>query len=82
MRGRFALLTAVALALSLPAVVSAQDAGDSAGKKDRKEVRHDRRELRGDRRDIRHDSKDIHQDRKDLRQDRQDIRQDVKEGDL
>src|SRR5947208_15774855 len=49
MRGRFALLTALALALSVPAVVSAQAVGDSVVKQDRKDVRHDRRELRGDR---------------------------------
>src|SRR3989442_555098 len=81
MRGRFALLTALALALSVPAVVSAQAAGDSDIKKDRKDVRHDRRELHGDRKDIRHDTKDIRQDRRDIRQDRRDVREDVKEGD-
>ena len=50
MRGRFALLTALALALSVPAVVSAQAAGDSDIKKVRKDVRHDRRDWYWDRR--------------------------------
>src|SRR5437016_2053079 len=59
MRGRFALLTALALALSVPAVVSAQAVGDSAVKQDRKDVRHDRK-------DIRHDTRDIRQDRRDI----------------
>ena len=63
MRGRFALLTALALAVSVPAVLSAQVVGDSDVKQDRKDVRHDRK-------DIRHDTRDIRQDRRDIRQDR------------
>ena len=55
MRGRFALLTALVLALSVPAVVSAQAAGDSDIKKDRKDVRHDRRDMRQDRKDVHSD---------------------------
>src|SRR5437763_258094 len=82
MRGRFALLIALGLALSVPAVMSAQAVGDSDGKKVRKDIRHDRRELHGDRTDIRHDTRDIRQDRRDIRQDRRDVREDVKEGDL
>src|SRR5438034_3207653 len=82
MRGRFALLIALGLALSVPAVMSAQAVGDSDGKKVRKDIRHDRRELHGDRTDIRHDTRDIRQDRRDIRQDRRDVREDVKEGDV
>jgi ketosteroid isomerase-like protein len=72
MRRHIALFAVLALAVSVPAVLSAQDSSDV--KRDRKEVRHDRRELRRDRRDVRHDTKDI-------RQDRRDVRQDLKNGD-
>ena len=67
MRRHLALFALLALAVSAPAALSAQDS--NAVKQDRKEVRHDRRELRGDRRDIRHDTKDIRQDRREVRQD-------------
>ena len=73
MRRHIAVFALLALAVSAPAVLSAQDSG--AVRQDRKEVRRDRRELHRDRRDIRHDTKDI-------RQDRRDVRQDVKEGDV
>src|SRR2546426_9211613 len=72
MRRHVALFAALALAVSAPRVLSAQDSNDV--KQDRKEVRHDRRELRGDRKDIRHDTRDI-------RQDRREVRQDLKSGD-
>jgi len=60
MRRHLALFALLALAVSAPAALSAQDS--NAVKQDRKEVRHDRRELRGDRKAIRHDTKDIRQD--------------------
>ncbi len=67
-----AIFAVLALAVSAPAALSAQDS--NAVKQARKEVRHDRRELHGDRKDIRHDTKDI-------RQDRREVRQDLKNGD-
>ena len=72
MRRLLAVFAVLALAVSAPRVLSAQDS--SAVKQGHKEVRRDRRELRGDRKDIRHDTRDI-------RQDRRDVRQDLKQGD-
>src|SRR2546430_2229717 len=72
MRRLIAIFAVLALAVSAPRVLSAQDSSDV--QQDRKEVRHDRREVRGDRREVRHDTRDI-------RQDRRDVRQDVKAGD-
>src|SRR3989454_8025686 len=80
MRRHIALFAALALALSAPAVLSAQESGGA--KPARKDARHDRRDVRRDRKDIHQDTKDIHQDRKDVRDDRKDIREDVKNGDL
>ena len=65
MRRVLTLFALLAIALSAPAALSAQDSGDVH--QDKKDVRHDRRELHSDRKDIRHDPKDIHQDRPDTR---------------
>ncbi len=67
MRRLFAVFAVLALAVSAPRILSAQDSSEV--KQDRKEVRQDRRELRGDRKDIRHDTRDIRQDRRDVRHD-------------
>ena len=56
MRRRFAVFAVLALAVSAPRVLSAQDSNEV--KQDRKEVRHDRRELRGDRKDVHEDKQE------------------------
>ena len=56
MNSRTFIATLLVLALGVPAVVHAQQPGDSA---------RDKRALRADRRDTRRDRRDLHRDRQD-----------------